>query len=142
MFITTPMFEFKTPRGLGPPGSRYWRATSLTLHTPWYVVWWQPEPRGLSETILVAEEETLEALVRQMLPDQCTSLRVVSTHARSPTWQMRTVTELWHPLDDERSIAGPLLMRIAGQRELFGRYMQQVADRPGRQLLLKPIDQT
>ena len=142
MFITTPMFEFRVPAGLGPPESKYWRATSLTLFAPLYVLWWQAQPDELNETMLVAEEETLHALVQQMSPGQCISLQVISPNTQRPTWQMQRVIELWLPLDDEREDSGPLLMRLAGHRELFGRYMQAFADRPGRKLLVRPVEQT
>lgn len=141
MFVTKPMFEFAMPKGLGPPSDRYWRAVSLSVHLPWFVLWWQPVPEGLSETLLIADEDALLSVVQRMLPGQLTSMRVVSLDATRPCWEATAVSELLRPLADEQPTCGPLLMRLAGRGHLVGRHMQPVEERPGRQMLLQPLDQ-
>lgn len=140
MFMTRPSFEAAIPTGLAERHCHYWRAVGLTVHLPWYVAWLQPADAGLSETLLIADTETLRSVVQQMRPSQVTSLRVISLDVERPTWEMRPISEVWRPADDEHPAGGPLLIRLRGEPNLVDGYLQPVADRAGRKVILRPMD--
>jgi hypothetical protein len=139
MFSTIEQFKQWVPSAIAPNGETYWRAFSLSLRTPWYLLTYRLAEDGqeVIETTGVAWESTLLDLIERLGSTSVISVERVDPSENSG-WTLRQVEELLSPADDERSETGPLLFTMAGEEGLYDSFQNKVATgRAGRKLMLR-----
>jgi len=109
MFISLPDYEAHVPRGLMPPKAQCWRALSLSLCTPWFVMSARfEESEDFISTFILASDRDVAASL-ESLQGEVTSLLYMqpSSIAERIDWQARAIREVWlaHWVDDPQAEA-------------------------------------
>lgn len=138
MFVTTPDFELRLPPGLGSEDLQFWRAVTLGMAAPWYLVTYRQAESAfsVSQTTLVAWETGLKALIEQVKPGALESAYLFSQAPRTHDWEMRRIAEVWLPADDEANPTGPLLFKLLGDAELVDSHLHAAGMPDPRRTLL------
>lgn len=144
MFVTRPTFEQRVPLGLGDDSCRYWRAVMLSAESPWFLLSHisSEEAHAVVQTVAVAWETTLLALVEAIGSESVVALRYVATStALKGGWTMRAVAELWTASEAEVDRTGPLLIRFRNETDLLDCFQGKVTGaHEGRKLLVRICD--
>lgn len=138
MFVTTPQFEQFVPRELVGPNQKYWRAVTLSLETPWYLVTCDAEVEGqpVSQTTLVAWETTLLSFIAVVPKSNLNAIARLDRHSgQVPCWVLRTVERIWKAAEAEGEDRGGYVFQFEGTEEKFDEHSQPVPDKLERELL-------
>jgi hypothetical protein len=141
MFITTPSFEERVPKGIAVPESRYWQAVLLSNDAPWYLLAHTVEEPGyppVTQTLAISWELVLRDVLEAIGTSSVVSLGCVTCADGDPgDWTLRPINELWAAALEEVTETGPLLMRYEGEDVLRDWFQEVVSDEyEGRELLL------
>lgn len=136
MFVTQPNFQQDMPAPLVAPGQKYWRAATLSLESPWYLLVYDVSCGGqkLSQTSLVAWEATLLDMLAE-IPNADVSriARLEKRRDAQAPWELMWIDALWEPSPGEP--VGLLLMRLASDSSIRDAHLLPVSDVPGRRLI-------
>lgn len=141
MFVTDRDWEQWVPKELGPEGCRYWRAVALATELPWYFMTHLETEGGNSvcQTTVVTWETTLRSLLEQLKPNSLLSAHWVTRSRDREYWQVRRISEVWIPADDEIGTTGPLLFKLYGEPSFFDSHNDRAADSNAHRRLLVRI---
>jgi len=97
MFISLPDYEANFPPALMPPKAQCWRALSLSLCTPWFVLAARfDQDKDFVNTFILASDRDVAASI-QTLQGELTSLLCMHPHVvdESIHWQGHAIREVW-----------------------------------------------
>lgn len=139
MFLaTTPTTRTLHPSWLAQP-PRHWPVLTRALEAPWYLLVYQVDIRRggrLSQTSLVAGEDTLVSLLAEIAPADLTGIaRLDRQHGTGPGWSLQWLDAAWSPGPAEARGAGHLLMRFDDDTQVRNALLHPVPDASGRRLL-------
>lgn len=138
MFVTMSHFEQFMPPDLVGPNQKYWRAVTLSLETPWYLLVYVAEYEGhkVPQTTLVAWESTLLDIVAGIPEaDRRGIARVDKERSPGSRWSVSWIERLWAPAPDEVEEGGIVLLQLAGDPQVRDEHLTPVASREGRALV-------
>jgi len=140
MFMTTANFAQRVPLAIAPNGESFWRAMSLCLRTPWYLLTYRHQEDGSEfiETTAVAWESTLLEMIQELGVSAVIAVGCIAPSSRDGAqWVMKQARELLLPAEDERHKTGPLLFAVEGEAGLFDSHQTKLSRRKsGRTVLL------
>lgn len=136
MFVTQKDFEQYVPNGLSEPGSRYWRAISLSLSTPWYMCVCESRRGDGFRTILIAWESELLDLAT-LTSELCLVAVARLSKSASTTfrWEMHWVESIWLTAQDEQEDAGMLAFQLENETVPRDDQLQELTRRTDRVLV-------
>ena len=140
MFATTPNFEQWVPEAIAPGGETFWRAVSISLRTPWYLLTYRhrEDDGEFVETTAVAWERTLLEMIEEIGVSDVVAVGCISPSSDGrPEWVMKQVRELLLPAEDEARITGPLLFALRGEEGLYDSHQSKLlSDGKKREVLV------
>lgn len=135
MFVTTPQFRQPMPADLIRSDQKYWRAVTLSLEAPWYVLVYEVEYDGerMPQTTLVAWESTLLDLVALIPePHRKGIARIERRHGPGAPWTVSWVQAIWAPAPDEAEDTGIFLLQLEGDPQVRDAHLQPLQQRGDR----------
>jgi hypothetical protein len=97
MFISLPDHEAHFPRGLMPPNARCWRALSLSLCVPWFVMSARlEESRDFVNTFILASDQDVAASIKTLEGEVTSLLCMHPRHVDERIdWEVHAISEVW-----------------------------------------------
>lgn len=109
MFVSEDKFEFPVPLSSVDPGTTYWRAMSLSLHAPWFLLTFLvgSGDESLKQTVCVAWDSDLIAMIEANPSLKPCGLAYMKPGwaCRSGHWESREIRTIWRARDrDDRAV--------------------------------------
>lgn len=133
-----PHFEQLMPADLVGPNQKYWRAVTLSLEAPWFLLVHKAEYEGhkVLQTTLVAWESTLLDILTGIPMADCIGIARVEKERRPGSlWVVNWIESLWTPAPDEVQETGVLLLQLAGDPQVRDAQLVPVSSRDGRAIV-------
>src|SRR6218665_1781132 len=120
MFVTLRTFERQLPAPLRPNREQFWDAMFLATESPWYLLTSGDVDEQIfsTQTMAVAWESTLRAMLEQLPPSSLVAAHTVRMASADSGWQIGRIDEVWVPAQDEVSRTGGLLFKLRGNQSL------------------------
>lgn len=103
MFVSEDKFEFPVPLSSVDPGTSYWRAMSLSLHAPWFLLTFLvgSGDESLKHTVCIAWDSDLIAMLEANPSlNPCGLVYMKPGWAcRSGHWESREIQTIWRGRD-------------------------------------------
>ena len=139
MFISLPDYEARIPKALLPPLAQCWRALSLSLNTPWFVMSARfDDERDFINTFLLSTDRDVVSFIDSLNGDVTSLLCLVPPLVGEQVdWQAHAIREIWTASDPEES-GGECVVFVADDgSEISGIYGLQESIKRRRKLLAK-----
>lgn len=144
MFITTEgCAPIQHPSRLASNLRRY-EVVTQALEAPWYLLVYDVtcgKGRRVSQTSLVASDDALVELLETMDAAGIRGIgRLDRCHRSGSSWRLTWLDAVWKPGLDEARMAGPLLLRCAGESMARDALLRPVGEAAARRLLYEAGD--